>query len=70
MAKRPADATCENCCYWNKMLTESGECRYDPPALFDDGETRWPTTNAADWCGHYNNDWDNTEPKEAASANH
>lgn len=66
---RPVDETCETCVYWQIINAEkkskAGECRVDPPVLFDDGETGWPRTSTFNWCGVYNNDWHNRFRKDS-----
>lgn len=60
MAPRPETATCQTCCYWkpDENNGSTGQCRRDPPVVFEDDISNWPPTEATDWCGHYNDDWD------------
>lgn len=52
--------TCEKCLHWNKVETDQGECRRQPPQaiIFKVNEevkyeTRFPTTQSSDWCGEF-----------------
>lgn len=51
---RPRDAICQNCVLWDMPTTE---CRRDAPQRAD-GPRGWPKTKATDWCGGFNDDWD------------
>ena len=66
---RPKNETCETCVYWQHAgatkAGDDGECRCDPPLLFDDGDTGWPRVYARMWCGNYNNDWHNRYRKDS-----
>ncbi|MGE9289345.1 MAG: hypothetical protein ACQKBT_00055 [Puniceicoccales bacterium] len=51
---------CEACAYWNAKSESEGECRRQPPqeisfTVADDVkfETRFPKTDAKDWCGEF-----------------
>jgi hypothetical protein len=55
-----ATEVCSACKHWNNKSADEGECRrYSPQALVfvvDDEtkyETRFPVTQAIDWCGEF-----------------
>lgn len=54
MGTRPDNATCLNCVLWDQKTTE---CRRDFPVR-SDGPRMWPKTQPTDWCGAFNDDWD------------
>jgi len=54
--------SCEHCRFWRQLLTEpdnEGECRYSPPTITPEGRGAWPTTTANQWCGNYEEGFDN-----------
>lgn len=60
MTKASDIKTCESCAYWNSTAAAEGECRRQPPQAIsfrvDEQtrfETRFPVTQASDWCGEY-----------------
>lgn len=50
---------CSSCRYFYRMNTEGGECRRNPPKVFDrpgqwvDEISLWPVVNDYDWCGEH-----------------
>lgn len=59
---------CVCCAYWycEKKDGKYGECRYNPPTLFNvisdndtfvDFVTKWPVTEGDDFCGKYSSEY-------------
>lgn len=53
-------AKCQSCTYWQPKSDATGECRRHAPQTIaftvDEDvrfESRFPVTQAADWCGDY-----------------
>ncbi len=53
-------AKCETCTYWEAKSGNTGECRRHAPQTIaftvDDNvkfESKFPATQASDWCGDY-----------------
>lgn len=52
---RDEKQTCANCKWWDieNQVDEECQCRADTPKFLSDGETGWPWTRPAHWCGKF-----------------
>ena len=46
---------CKRCAYMKTRQGKGtmGECRIFPPRILDNGNTRYPDVDEADWCGEF-----------------